>query len=144
MTNALVLRHPELVALYGFWTDQDCDDAPPSSADVNPTVLRRWLDNLVVVDTPKDGPLRYSYYGENLSLAFGTDMVGNSIAHLPENQRKLLSEEYNRIVFTQKPAARQYTADFNGVQQTWERLSLPFFDADGEVEKILVAAYRLD
>ena len=42
------------------------------------------------------------------------------------------------------PVSRVYTAMFDGEQQTWERLVLPFFDLDGEVSKLLVAAYRVD
>jgi hypothetical protein len=142
--STLVLHHPELIALYHLWVDQCRNETLPASADVNPATLRRWLDNLVVVDTLKPGGLRYSYYGDNLSAAFGTDMVGCSIEHLPEGQRSLLSAEYEHIRSERMPSARQYTAEFGHGLQTWERLSLPFFDPDGEVEKILVAAYRVE
>lgn len=144
MNSTLVLHHPELVALYRLWLEHCRDETLPSSADVNPLNLRRWLDNLVVIDTLRDGELRYSYYGANLSAAFGTDMVGSSIDHLPETQRQILSHEYGQIVADRLPRSRQYSADFAGSHQTWERLSLPFFDPEGEVEKILVAAYRMD
>lgn len=42
------------------------------------------------------------------------------------------------------PTSRVYTADFAEGRQTWERLVLPFFDPQGDVVKLLVAAYRLD
>jgi hypothetical protein len=41
------------------------------------------------------------------------------------------------------PASRVYTADFDGLTQTWERLVLPLFNLDGAVDKLLVAAYEL-
>lgn len=141
--STLSLRHPELIALYRLWLDQCDDDTLPSSADVNPKTLLRWLDNMVVIDTPRSGELRYAYYGDNLSAAFGADMVGSDINSLPEQQRAILNDEYRRIQDDRLPRSRCYTAVFSGMVQTWERLSLPFFDTEGEVEKILVAAYRV-
>jgi hypothetical protein len=40
--------------------------------------------------------------------------------------------------------ARVYTADFGGDVQTWERLVLPLFDGEGEVEKLMVCAFMLN
>ena len=142
--SRLVLHHPELIALYRLWFDQCRNETLPSSADLAPNALRRWLDNLVVIDPRRDGRLRYSYYGANLAAAFGTDMLGKSIDQLPETQQAVLRQEYDRIVADRLPRAREYRADFGSGPQCWERLSLTFFGPDEEVEKILVAAYRLD
>lgn len=141
--STLVLHHPELVALYRLWLEHCSDETLPASADVNPKTLLRWLDNMVVIDTSKSGELRYAYYGENLSAAFNTDMLGATIDNLPPEASGILAQEYNQIRADRLPRARTYTAVFNGAVQTWERLSLPFFDPEGEVEKILVAAYRM-
>lgn len=143
MGTTLDLHHPELIALYRLWLEQCVDETLPVSADIDPKTLLRWLDNLVVIDKLKNGELRYAYYGETLSTAFKTDMVGTTIDVLPDSQRGILAQEYNQILADRLPRARRYTAIFDGFQQTWERLSLPFFDAEGEVEKILVAAYRM-
>ena len=141
--NTEKLRHPELNALYTWWVAQGGSDGLPSAADLSPSMLRRWLDNLVVVDALADGCPRYAYYGANLTLAFGTDMVGRSIEELPLAQRQILEGEYQALRTERRPLARHYTADFGGSVQTWERLLLPFFDADGVVEKALVAVYRV-
>lgn len=141
--NSEQLRHPELRALYDWWLTQGGSEGLPSAADLAPATLRRWLDNLVVVDTQAGDQPRYAYYGANLALAFDTDMVGRSIDELPEAQRRILAEEYGALRAERAPLARRYTADFNGAEQTWERLLLPFFDVDGEVDKALVAVYRV-
>ncbi len=143
MTNDF-LRHSELTALHQWWLDHGGSDGLTSAADIGPAMLRRWLDNLVVIDLPIGGQIRYSYYGRNLAAAFGTDMVGQSIDALPDAQREILAEEYEGIRNNPTPVSRRYTAYFGNSLQTWERLLLPFFDADGAVEKIIVAAYRLD
>ncbi|MBX9635331.1 MAG: PAS domain-containing protein [Magnetospirillum sp.] len=138
------LRHPQLISLHRWWLDQGASDGLPSAADLSPAMLRPWLDNLVVVDIPPEGEPRYSYYGANLAAAFGTDMVGRSIEQLPAAQRSILSREYDDVRTHRVAVGRRYSADFDGVPQTWERLLLPFFDGDNAVEKILVAVYRLD
>lgn len=138
------LRHPHLIALRRWWLGQGGSEGLPSAADLSPTMLRRWLDNMVVVDLDPAGEARYAYYGANLAAAFGTDMVGRSIDQLPETQRAILVREYDTIRRGRAPVARRYTADFDGQTQTWERLLLPFFDGESAVEKIIVAVYRLE
>ncbi len=142
--NKLVVQHPELIALYQVWAGQCRNDTLPAAADLTPVSLRRWLDNLVVVDLLPGSGVRYAYYGDNLAAAFGTDMVGRTIDHLPGEQRSLLTAEYEAMRRNRLPTSRRYTADFDGRVQTWERLVLPFFDEQGQVEKVLVAVYRLD
>ena len=63
---------------------------------------------------------------------------------LPEPQRDLLRKEYEQVRSERLPVSRTYTASFDGEEQTWERLVLPFFGPDGEVVKLLVADYRLE
>jgi hypothetical protein len=65
------------------------------------------------------------------------------VAELPEPQRDILRQEYTRLVTERIPVSRVYTAAFDGVTRTWERLVLPLFAPTGEVEKLLVAAYEL-
>ena len=59
-------------------------------------------------------------------------------------QRALLRREYEQVREERLPVSRTYTASFEDEEQTWERLVLPFFAPDGEVVKLLVAAYRLE
>lgn len=138
------LRHPELSALLRWWQTHHGDGELPAAADLAPDMLRRWLDNLIVMELPAGGQARYAYYGANLAAAFGLDMVGRSIDQLPAEQARILAAEFENARAARQPIARRYTADFGGTMQTWERLLLPFADADGAVEKILVAVYRLD
>jgi len=140
----LILRHPQLKDLYNFWLHRCQGEHLPMAADLDPSDLRPWLDNLVLLDVSVDGgDFVYAYYGRSFANAFGADTVGKSIAALPKEQADVLKAEYDRVVREHLPSARVYTADFEGEAQTWERLVVPLFDAKGEVEKLLVSAYRL-
>lgn len=143
---SLVLRHPQLKALYSFWVSQCEGDQLPMAEDIEPADLRPWIGNLVVMDVvPHDedaDAYTYAYYSSGFATAFG-DKAGRSLDDLPEEQRKLLQAEYDHVRDDRIPTSRVYTADFTEGRQTWERLVLPFFDPDGDVTKLLVAAYRL-
>ncbi|KJS36324.1 MAG: hypothetical protein VR70_14070 [Rhodospirillaceae bacterium BRH_c57] len=140
----LILRHPQLKDLYQFWLGLCRNERLPMAADLDPAHLRPWIDNLVVLDVSVDGDdFIYAYYGRSFSNAFGADTVGKPISNLPTEQAATLKAEYDRVVKDHLPQARVYTADFDGDTQTWERLVLPLFDRIGDVEKLLVCAYRL-
>ncbi|MFA7431051.1 MAG: PAS domain-containing protein [Rhodospirillaceae bacterium] len=140
----LILRQPQLKDLYQFWLGLCQDERLPMAADLDPADLRPWIDNLVVLDVSVDGgDFVYAYYGRSFSNAFGADTVGKPVSNLPPEQAATLKAEYDRVVKDHLPQARVYTAEFDGEEQTWERLVLPLFDRSGDVEKLLVCAYRL-
>lgn len=140
----LILRQPQLKDLYQFWLSLCEGETLPVAADLDPADLRPWIDNLVVLDVSIDGnAFTYAYYGRSFSNAFNADKIGKSIDDLPGAQADMLKAEYDRVVRERLPTTRVYTADFDGEMQTWERLVLPLFDGEGEVEKLLVCAYQL-
>lgn len=139
----LVLRHPELKALYGQWLTLCAGERLPMAVELEPADFRRWLPDLVVIDVIRKSEFVYTYYGHAFTDAFGEDKVGRTVDELPERQRDVLRAEYDKVLATGLPSSRIYMADFEDGPQTWERLVLPFFTGEGEVEKLLVAAYRL-
>jgi len=149
----LVLRHPKLKSLYDFWLSLCGDDTPPMADDVEPVDLRPWMGNLVVIkveaepgDEAGEGgatAYTYSFYSQNFAGKFGDDKAGQSVDMLPDGPRDIIRAEYDRVVLEHIPVSRVYTADFDGLTQTWERLVLPLFNMRGEVDKLLVAAFEL-
>ncbi|MBB4264816.1 hypothetical protein [Roseospira visakhapatnamensis] len=118
--------------------------------DVEPADLRPWMGNLVVIKVAPGNETEgtpasytYSFYSQFFAGKFGDDKAGQSLDRLPDGPRDILLAEYDRVVREHIPASRVYTADFDGLTQTWERLVLPLFDIDGAVDKLLVAAYEL-
>lgn len=138
------IRHPDLQSLYALWQHNCPEGGVPLSSDLEPADLRPWLDHLLIMDVvPTGKDFAYAYYGRSFAAAFGENRLGQTLERLPENQRRILRSEYELVRVRREPVHRVYTADFDGVQRTWERLVLPL-SADGTtVDKLLVAAYEL-
>ena len=137
------LRHTDLRGLCAFWLKQCPEGGLPLATDVEPADLRRWLPNLLIMHVRPNGNFYYSYYGRALVRAFGESRLGQTLADLPEAVSATLREEYGLVCRQRSPIHRIYTANFNDVRQTWERVVLPL-SSDGEViDKLLVAAYEL-
>lgn len=141
--ETLILRHPKLISLHAHWRELG-GGRPPLASALDPSALRPWLGNLLVMDVRRESEFVYSYYGQGFADAFGVDKVGQSLASLPDPQGDILRAEYERVRIGKRPAARIYTADFDGVTSTWERLVLPLSEDGDEVSKLLVGAYRLE
>jgi hypothetical protein len=138
------LSHPKLRSLYDYWAGKRAGRPVLAADELDPAELRRWIGHLVVVDATGEGAFVYSYYGATLEKAFGRSMAGQSLELLPESQRSILRDEYQTVRIDRQPVTRTYTADFNGATATWERLVLPLSSDGAGIDKLLVAAYRLD
>ncbi len=138
-----ILRHPQLKALYQHWCSLAPGGGLPQASELDPADLRPWLSNLVVIKADGAGGFVYGYYSRDYAETFDGDKVGQSVDSLPPEQAAMLKREYEMVIADRMPASRVYTADFDGEEQTWERLVLPFDGAGGGVEKLMVAAYRL-
>ncbi|WP_448204003.1 PAS domain-containing protein [Azospirillum sp. sgz302134] len=137
------LATPHLSGLLDFWLTKCIGDKPPVSSTIAPADLWPWKDNIVIFEVIGEDDFVYSYYGKALAEAFGHSRLGATLDELPEEQRAILRPEYESVRRERLPVARVYTADFNGVTRTWERLALPM-SSDGElIDKLLVAAYEL-
>lgn len=137
------VSQPELKSLYEKWRHLCDRGSIPMAVDVDPADLRPWIRHLVVIKVMGDGRYVYGYYSPEYAETFDGDKVGKSIDTLPPQQRNILMREYEQVRTEQVPVSRVYTALFDGEEQTWERLVLPFLSQTGEVEKIIVAAYRV-
>ena len=143
-STSLALSHPKLRALYDYWAGKRAGHPLLAADALDPAELRRWIGHLVVVDATPEGAFVYSSYGATLEKAFGRSMAGQSLELLPESQRTILHQEYQTVRLDRQPVMRTYTADFGGATATWERLVLPLSSDGTAVDKLLVAAYRLD
>lgn len=141
---ALVVRHPRLKALYALWLRLCAGGSFPALDGMTPADLRPWLDDMAIVGLDDTAGYVYRYYSPAYAAAFGTDLTGCSLARIAADRAVVLAAEYDAVRAERLPVSRVYSALFDGQQQTWERLVLPFFDLDGEVSKLLVAAYRVD
>ncbi len=137
------LRHLDLRSLCAFWLKQCPEGGLPLATDMEPSDLRRWLPNLLIMHVHHDGSFSYSYYGRSLARAFGETRLGQTLDDLPESARDVLRQEYELVCRQRSPIHRTYTATFDGERQTWERLVLPLSSDGQTIDKLLVAAYEL-
>lgn len=136
------LQHPRLKDLYLFWHARRRQQRVPLADRFDPTDLRPWVSNMAVMEIA-EGDAVYAYYGPNLQRCFGADRAGQSLEDLPDNAREILAREYADVCATGEPSAWRYTADFQGRQQTWERLVLPLSEDGQHVSRLMVAAFEV-
>ncbi|MBI1206117.1 MAG: PAS domain-containing protein [Azospirillum sp.] len=137
------LAHPELRRLFVLWTDKCGEEGLPSAADLEPDELRPWIPNILIMEIVSAGNFAYAYYGRSFTSAFGENRLGQTLERLPAEHRAILHAEYDKVRTERRPIGRVYTADFNGVVQTWERLVLPLSTDGATVDRMLVAAYEI-
>jgi hypothetical protein len=155
--------HPKLRSLYEYWNSKRAGRPFPSRRDIDPLEMGSWLGNLLLISCDPGVTYRYVVYGTEFLSAFGTDLTGRALDSLPNDQSRLLAEEYDTIRMSGIPEIRRYTARFGHVasgiavpgdrEMTWERLVLPLagtrlsgtreLDRD-RVALLLVGAYPLD
>ncbi len=140
----VLFRHPEVAALYDYWSARRDKDAIPLRDAFFRPELERWGRNVVLIRAKQNANMSYGFYGANFKEAFGLDMTGASLDALPKEQAATLKAEYRAVIQSRKPAWRHYTAWFSEQLQTWERLTLPTANQHGDIGLLLVAAYRLD
>lgn len=138
------LTNPALRALLDHWLSACEGGEPPRASAISPVGLRPWKDHLVIFEVVAEDAYVYVYYGAALAKAFGESKLGATLESLPERQRFILANEYAHVIAERLPAARRYTALFDGRNRTYERLALPLRGDDGRIDKLLVAAYEAE
>lgn len=129
-TPAAIL-HPRLDALFRTWQQGGDDEAR----------FAEFADHMVIIEV-SGSQYSYRHYGRSFVDAFRVDLTGLVIDYVPEEmlpteQRLFLEFEYAWVHQQQKPVWRFYTARFDGVDTTWQRLILPLSS-----ELLLVGAVR--
>lgn len=141
----LVLRHPCLKDLYQFWLRLCDGETLPMAGDLDPAAMRPWLDDLAVVDVVcNDSQFTYTYCGHGLWSVFGADATGRPVDDGdPAGPVQALRLDYDQVVREHIPLARVCNGLSDDGEQAWERLVLPLFNGEGQVEKLLLSICRL-
>lgn len=141
----LVLRHPCLKDLYQFWLRLCDGETLPMAGDLDLAAMRPWLDDLAVVDVVRnDSHFTYTYCGYGLQSVFGADVTGHPVGDgEPAGPVQALRLDCDQVVREHIPLARVCNELPDDGDQAWERLVLPLFDEEGQVEKLLLSLCRL-
>jgi hypothetical protein len=139
--------HPTLLGLYEAWEARRVGAALPTWAAITEADLKRWYDNLVVIEVVDEvgggDAYVYRHYGAKFVELFGKDLTGFTLDGLPEDQKALITFEYEYARSRRRPTWRVYSGDFDGEIITWQRLILPV-SSDGEtIDLLLVGAYQV-
>jgi len=134
------LRVPQLAFLQDYWTEHRGDRRAPEITDIDPQRLRPALGYIVLLDVLNDGrDFRVRLYGSIVAAVSGFDLTGKLVAEHPASPYlvmfycALYRAAYIRgePVFTlHRPAASVHT-------HTWNRLTLPFTNREGEIVRFL-------
>lgn len=143
-SRADALAYPNAAALFTYW--EDLPSAPrPRWADVDLMAISKTAPNIFVVDVLRgDGPLdfRFRYLGTRNVEMFSADVTGRTVrSAFDDPGREIIAAAYTFVVETGQP---QQGIRFHAVEGRdfirFSALTLPLFDADGAVEKLIGAA----
>lgn len=129
--------------LYAYW--ESLPSSPrPRWADINLMDIHRTAPNVFVLDVLRDaGPLdfRFRYLGTRNVDRFGVDVTGQTVRQAFDDPgRTNILDAYAFVVETGQP---QQGIRFHAVEGhdyvRFAVLTLPLYDADGTVEKLISA-----
>lgn len=137
------LQHPASRGLFDFWLLTASIDDLPRISDIRPEHLLPWSGSIVMIKALSRRDFSYRFYGHDLRKAFGVDMTGWNIDKLPKTQAEQLRAEYSSVARKQMPVSRVHSDQFQTGRQSWERVALPFVNADGDVALIVAGAHQV-
>jgi hypothetical protein len=116
---------------------------PPTDA-IDPDALVFILGWLMIID-PLDGgaDFKYRLYGSSIAELMGRDLTGCKVSDTFPEVAAFTSEVYRGVMRDARPVLTRHTPPQAIVVSRWERLILPFGDADGRVARFLVGAVAL-
>lgn len=133
--------------LLDYWHARRGSARTPPVAAIDPTEMRPALGYLMIVEPIEDGQdFRYRLYGSLLATVSGTDLTGRRVSeHWASDYVVDFSLASYRAVYQRgeplytrrHPARAEYT-------RSWERLILPFADADGRIARFVVGNVPVD
>src|SRR6266852_5599555 len=118
-------------------------DLPPAEA-IDPTELVFILGWLMIIDPLAGGAdFKYRLYGSSIADATGRDLTGCKVSDSFPDFADFTTAVYRDVMLHKRPVLTRHTPPQPIVVSRWERLILPFADADGEVTRLLVGAVSL-
>ena len=89
--------HSRLEGLYDYWRGKRAGRPFPSRRDIDPLEMGAWLGNLLLIACEPGVTYRYVVYGTEFVTAFGVDLTGRLLGVLPNEQSRLLAQEYDTV-----------------------------------------------
>jgi hypothetical protein len=132
--------HDERLArLLAYWVSRCSPSELPPVAAIDPLELKFLLGWLMIMEPVEGGAdYRYRLYGSYVADAFGRDLTGQRIGQsFPDISRFVISI-YQQLLRNRRPILTRHTPPSLIPVDRWERLCLPFVDAEGTITRIVV------
>lgn len=134
-----------LRSLAAHWHSLAGGDALPARSAIDPTAMRPWLGNILLVDVIDGGAgFTYRLYGSEVAEHFGRDLTGRTPSEFPAHHVDIILGAYRGVVETGRPRYTVHILSIDGRKfAAWERVVLPLSDDGRTVNHLLVGLYRV-
>lgn len=134
------LKPPALRFLNRFWRERRGTAELPPSSGIDAMALRPALGYLMLLE-PVDGgtDFRYRLYGSIVAEHAGIEMTGKRVSDVPAPLVAVYFLATYRAVLAERRPLFAHHATHHDIQiAQWDRLILPFADAEGGIDRLLV------
>lgn len=137
--EADLIRSP-LLFLSRYWHARVDGGKLPLSAEIDAVDLVPALGYVMLLEPVDDATdFRYRVYGSRIVEYSKVEMTGKRVWDIPAPLvAAYFVATYRSVVFQRQALFAAHKARLDGYFADWERLILPFVDASGEVDRLLV------
>ncbi len=137
---------PEHQCMYRFWLNNRTGGGLPPTTAVDPLAFPEAVGHIHVVQPNADySDFKYRVFATAVSEIGGLDMTGRWFSESPVESWRFYHRQLTAAAKLQTPVYSENDADYQtSVLIKWCRLLLPMVDADGTVDRILVAIVPVD
>jgi hypothetical protein len=130
--------------LLEYWRGLPRTGDLPAAETIDPAALVFILGWLMIMD-PIEGGADFSYrlYGSNIAEVMGRDLTGCKLSDSFPQVAAFAGAVYRDAMRHRRPVLTRHTPPRQIIVSRWERLILPFAEADGSVTRFLVGAVVL-
>ena len=127
------ISHSRLRRLYEYWEVKRDGREMPSRNDIDPVDISYVLGDVMLVDVIGEEPFRFRIrlHGTNLAERSGSDITGEMLDQLPENERGLVGQRCTEVATKGQPLHCRSNSELDGRLFRYECIILPL-SADGK------------
>lgn len=126
-----IAQSPELIELHDWYRGLCADGRLPPATAIDLSGLRRIKPHLMLLEQVSETDYRYDHYGSGIAAAAGFDMTGKTTADFGGALAEFFRSSYARSRLEGRPLMTVHRAVKATRVHLWERLLLPFSNADG-------------
>lgn len=133
-------NHPRLAHLHRFWQQRRRGAGLPLSSTIDPLELGPALGYVMLMEPVGGGEdFLYRLYGTAIADRSGLEMTGKRVRDVPVPLVAVyFLATYRAVLMTRRPLYTRHSTHHAIGFDDWSRLILPFDDAEGRIDRLLV------